>query len=120
VLAQLAKAEAPDAVHGHKLRYINPATGDHPIPTMAAFLALLPKGFRGVPYRSTESSVHVVAEGRGRTIVGEKSFEWGPRDIFVVPSWLPHRHEAETEAVLFNFSDRSAQEKLGFWREQRG
>ena len=29
-------------------------------------------------------------------------------------------HHAGDEAVLFSYSDRPVQEKLGLWREQRG
>ncbi|HUD52314.1 gentisate 1,2-dioxygenase [Parvibaculum sp.] len=119
-LARLAKSDTPDPHNGHKLAYVNPATGDHAVPTMAAFLTLLPQGFRGSPYRSTESAVYVVAEGRGRSVIGETVIEWGPRDIFVVPNWTFARHEPESEAVLFNYSDRAAQQKLGFFREERG
>ena len=43
-----------------------------------------------------------------------------PNDIFVAPSWKWIEHETEAEAVLFSYSDRVAQQKLGFWREQRG
>ena len=53
-------------------------------------------------------------------IAGQGGFEWSPRDVFVVPSWLRHYHEADDDAVLFSFSDRPVQEKLGLWREQRG
>jgi gentisate 1,2-dioxygenase len=28
-------------------------------------------------------------------------------------------HETDAESVLFSYSDRVAQQKLGFWREQR-
>jgi gentisate 1,2-dioxygenase len=33
---------------------------------------------------------------------------------------MPVSHHAESEAVLFSYSDRPVQEKLGLWREQRG
>ena len=42
-----------------------------------------------------------------------------PKDVFVVPSWSFMKLTAEEDMVLFSFSDRSAQEKLGIWREQR-
>jgi gentisate 1,2-dioxygenase len=29
-------------------------------------------------------------------------------------------HEADEESVLFSFSDRPVQEKIGIWREDRG
>ena len=44
-LAGLAKAGPPDACHGYKLRYVNPASGGAPIATMGTFMQLLPKGF---------------------------------------------------------------------------
>ena len=119
-LAQLAKAGPLDPCHGIKMRYTNPVTGDHAMPTMGTFIQLLPKGFKTGRYRSTDATVYVAMEGRGRTRVGEQSFDWGPKDIFVAPSWKPVTHEADDEAVLFSFSDRPVQEKIGVWREDRG
>jgi gentisate 1,2-dioxygenase len=119
-LAALARAGDCDSCHGIKARYTNPTTGDYAIPTMGAFAQLLPGGFRGLPYRSTDSAIYQVIEGGGRTIIGDEIFEWRAHDVFVVPSWKWHRHEATTESVLFSFSDRPVQQKLGLWREQRG
>jgi len=107
------------AVHGIKMQYVNPATGGYPMPTIAAFLQLLPKGFETKSYRSTDATVFCAAEGRGTSRVGDESFTWGPRDVFVVPSWMPVTHSATDEAVLFSFSDRPAQKSLGLWREQQ-
>jgi gentisate 1,2-dioxygenase len=39
--------------------------------------------------------------------------------VFVVPAWSWHTHEADEESVLFSFSNRPAQEKLGLFREER-
>ena len=100
------------------MRFVNPATGGPPMPTMGAFMQWLPGGFIGTPYRQTDATVYSVVEGRGRTRVGETTFEWGPRDIFAVPSWAETAHEAIDEAVLFSMSDRPAQQALGLWREQ--
>jgi gentisate 1,2-dioxygenase len=61
--------------------------------------------------------VFCAVEGRGRTRIGEQIFDWGPRDIFVAPSWSPVSHEASGDAVLFSFSDRPVQKALGLWRE---
>ncbi|OFW12785.1 MAG: hypothetical protein A3F70_09605 [Acidobacteria bacterium RIFCSPLOWO2_12_FULL_67_14] len=106
------------ACHGVKLRFVNPASGGPPMPTIGAFMQLLPRGFRGGPYRGTDATVYMVVEGRGRTRIGEAAWTWGPRDLFVAPSWTAISHEAEEDAVLFSFSDRPAQQALGFWREQ--
>ncbi len=104
--------------HGLKLQYANPATGGYPMPTIAAFLQLLPAQFDGQPYRSTDGTVYCVVEGHGRSQVGDVAFEWGPRDVFVVPSWCRVAHHASEDAVLFSFSDRPVQKAIGLWREQ--
>jgi gentisate 1,2-dioxygenase len=106
--------------HGVKMQYVNPATGGSPMPTISAFLQLLPARFHGGAYRSTDATVYCVVEGRGRSHIGDEAFAWGPHDIFVVPSWRSVRHEAQDETVLFSFSDRSAQKALGLWREEAG
>jgi len=117
-LARLARAGPSHPCHGVKMQYANPATGGYPMPTIAAFLQHLPPDFRGAPYRSTDGTVYAVAEGRGASDIGAERFEWGPRDVFVVPSWSAVRHEAAEEAVLFSFSDRPVQKALGLWREE--
>ena len=48
------------------------------------------------------------------------SFDFEPRDSFVVPSWVPLVLETGGETVLFSFSDRPGQEAMGLWREKRG
>jgi gentisate 1,2-dioxygenase len=108
-----------DPWHGVKMQYVNPATGGYPMPTIAAFLQLLPAGFRGAASRSTDSTIYCVAEGRGRSRIGAAEFAWSPRDIFVAPSWTVVSHQADEEAVVFSFSDRAAQKALGLWREAK-
>jgi gentisate 1,2-dioxygenase len=109
-----------DACHGLKMRYSNPVTGDYAMPTIGTFIQLLPKGFKTTRYRSTDATVFAPIEGRGRSRIGEQTFEWGARDIFVAPSWQWISHESGEDAVLFSFSDRPVQEKLGLFREDRG
>jgi gentisate 1,2-dioxygenase len=116
-LERMATSKSLDPRHGIKMQYSNPATGGYPLPTIGAFLQLLPGGFEGRPYRSTDATVFCVAEGRGTSTIGDRTFAWGRRDIFVVPSWHPVSHQASDEAVLFSFSDRPAQKALGLWRE---
>jgi len=114
------KSSQWDPCHGLKLRYTNPASGEFAMPTIGTFIQLLPKAFKTARYRSTDATVFAVVEGRGRSRIGEQVFEWGPRDIFVVPSWQWVTHEADDEAVLFSFSDRPVQQKLDLFREDRG
>jgi len=119
-LEALRGSEPCDPCYGVRRRYTNPDSGEDVMPTISAFLQLLPKGLCCEPYRQTDACVYSVVEGHGRTIVGDVTLEWGPKDAFVVPTWVEHRHVVEDEdAVLFSFSDRGVQEKLGLWREQR-
>ena len=119
-LAGLARDQAPDACHGWKMQFTNPLTGGHAMPTIAAFVQLLPKRFAGQPCRSTDGTVYSVVEGKGRARIGGENFAFEPRDTFVVPSWSPLELQADEQTVLFSFSDRPAQEALGLWREKRG
>ena len=109
-LAQLQKDEAPDAWHGHKLRYINPLTGGAPMPMIATFSQLLPRDFAG-------GAVYCVVEGQGTALINSEPFAFGPQDIFVVPSWATLRLSASTDAVLFSYSDRPVQTAMGILRE---
>ena len=116
-LEQLAQNAPLHAAHGVKLRYANPATGGHVFPTMAAIMQLLPKGFDGRGYRSTDGAVYCVVEGRGAIVFGDERREFAAHDCFVIPPWQAHRFTAQSDCVLFSFSDRAAQEALGFWQE---
>jgi gentisate 1,2-dioxygenase len=100
------------------MRYENPATGGFAISTIGTFLQMLPRGFAGAPYRSTDATIFCAKEGHGQSHIGGQTFAWGPRDIFVVPSWTPVSHQAFEQAILFSASDRPVQQALGLWREQ--
>ena len=119
-LEQMRRSGEWDAHHGLKMAYVNPVDGGSPMPTMSAFIQLLPGGFATAPYRSTDGTVLSVIEGEGESEVDGRRYAWGPGDTLVVPSWQPVVHRAGTDAVLFSFSDRVVQEKLGLWREQSG
>ncbi len=120
-LERMRRADAWDRCHGLKMRYSNPITGNHAMATMATFIQLLPKGFSTAAYRSTDATVFVPIEGRGRSIIGDDFVvDWEKRDIFVIPSWKHVRHEAHEDSVLFSVSDRPIQEALYLFREDRG
>jgi gentisate 1,2-dioxygenase len=100
------------------MQYSNPATGGYPMPTIGAFMQLLPAGFAGQPYRATDATVYCVVEGSGTSRVGEASYDWEPHDVFVVPSWCRVAHRCAVDAVLFSYSDRPVHKALGLWREE--
>ena len=47
------------------------------------------------------------------------TFEYGPKDLWAVPSWQHVTICAVEESVLFCASDEAVHRKLGVWREQR-
>ena len=108
-----------DPWDGVKLRYVNPATGGWPMPTIATFMQFLPKGFRGKTYRSTDATVYCVVEGKGTAHIGDTEFAFAPHDVFVAPSWLPVRLDADEDSVLFSYSDRPVLAALNLLRESR-
>ena len=118
-LHALTRADAPDAHLGHLMRYVNPLDGGWAMPTLATMVRLLPAGFTTLPYRSTDGMVYIVVEGSGAITVEGQRFDVQPHDIVVVPGWMRQALSASSDLVLFSYSDRVAQEKLGFFREQR-
>lgn len=118
-LLAVARGGAPDPHHGHRLRYVNPATGRSPMPTIGACAQFLPAGFETRALQSTDGTVHVCLEGGGEAEIGDETFRFEPNDVFVVPSWQPLRLRARPASFLFSFSDRPVQKALGLWREQR-
>ncbi|MFM0290880.1 gentisate 1,2-dioxygenase [Paraburkholderia megapolitana] len=119
-LDRLSRARDLDSCHAFKMVYINPVTGGPAMPTLTTAIQLVPKGFSTEPYRSTAGTVFSVVEGKGDATVGNVRFRFGPKDHFVVPSWVPFTLLADEDAVLFSYSDRVIQEKLDIFREVRG
>ncbi len=112
-------AGTPDPYLGHKMRFVNPATGASPMPTIGAFAQRLPAGFETRPYRSTDGTVYVCLEGEATVSVGDTEWQLQRDDIFVVPSWQSLKFLAKHETTLFSYSDRPALQSLGLWREAR-
>ena len=124
VMYRLSRTGEADPHHGYKLRYVNPVDGGWAMPTIATWMQWLPKGFNTQSWQCTDGLGFVCKEGRGETRItmpdgSQTVLTWKANDTFVVPGWTRHTHHASEETVLFGFSDRSAQEKLGLWREKK-
>src|SRR5450432_146685 len=116
----LGRSGDPDPHFGHALEFTNPADGGAVMPTISAHVRMLPAGFTSRPRRATDGTVFVVVEGSGSARVDGKDIPLQARDTLVVPSWREMVLRADTDLVLFGYSDRTAQEKLGLFREHRG
>ncbi|MCX7060190.1 MAG: gentisate 1,2-dioxygenase [Gammaproteobacteria bacterium] len=115
----IAAASAPDPHLAHKQRYVNPATGTSPMPTIAAFTQAIPAGFETRALRSTDGTIHVCLEGSGEAEIAGTTYRFAENDVFVVPSWHRLQLRASRDTMLFSFSDRPVQQALGLWREER-
>lgn len=109
----------PDPHAGFALRYANPLDGGWAMPTIATWLTHYPKGFETKEVRATDGRTIIVVEGEITAQIDGKTFKLGESDIGVVPSWAWSKFRADKDAIVFTFSDRAAQEKLGIWREDR-
>jgi gentisate 1,2-dioxygenase len=136
-LAHLAAHAELDPAHGAALRYVNPLTGGHAIPTIATQLQLLPRGFAGRTSRTTAGTVYSVVEGRATVTIspasassrtgpagGQRSpetvrYRVGPKDHFVVPPWAGLQVCAGADCVLFSFSDAPLQQAAGILRSEQ-
>jgi gentisate 1,2-dioxygenase len=116
----LARSGDPDPHLGHALEFTNPADGGAVMPTISAHVRLLPAGFTSRPRASTDGTIFVVVEGSGTARVDDTDIPLETRDTVVVPSWREVVWRANTDLVLFGYSDRTAQEKLGLFRERLG
>ncbi len=116
-LASVARSDAPDPCHGIRMEFTNPTDGGPVMRTISAFCQFLPAGFETAPIRSTDGLIHVGVEGKGVLEVDGRQFPLAPRDVAVAPAWSERRLRATSDMVVFSYSDRAVQEKLGLWRE---
>ena len=119
-LEVLRRSEAPHAHDGYLMEFINPVDGGPVMATMSAFARLIPAGFATQPARQSDGMIHVVVEGSGTVTIDGTDFALTLGEIVVVPAWSERRIAATTDPVLFSYSDRATQDKLGLWREELG
>jgi gentisate 1,2-dioxygenase len=119
VLDALRASGTADPWNAFKARYSNPTTGGDVLPTIAAAMQLVPGDFHGRARRSTDATIVVPIEGAVRLWIDDISFDLAERDVAVIPSWRFTRVEGTgKDAVVFSYSDKAAQTRLGLWREE--
>ena len=114
-LALEAEGHAVTLSPGHAaVRFTNPTTGRDVLPTIRAEVHRIRAGAQTLVRREVGSSVVQVFDGTGRISVGDRSWDVGRGDLFVVPSWAPFSAQANSAANLdlFRFSDAPIFEAL--------
>lgn len=120
-LLSLAHSRAGSPYDGALMKFVNPRSGGHVMPTMGAQIQALAPGEATKAHRHTGSFMYTVAKGSGASIVGGQRLEWKENDTFCVPSWTWHEHlngATSQDAVLFSFHDLPVIEALGLYREE--
>lgn len=92
--------------------------GDPALDTMRLYLQSFAAGKRTRSMRTTANSIFSVAQGSGRTRIGDQDIEWKFGDVLAVPAWRTYSHEATSDAVLLRVTDKPVLEKLGWLREE--
>jgi gentisate 1,2-dioxygenase len=103
------------------LEYTNPHTGGPIMPTMGCTAQLLRPGVHTKAHRHASSSVYLVIEGKGYSVIDGQRFDWEQGDVFAIPSWTRHEHANLSQndtAALFAFSDAPVMRALGLYREE--
>lgn len=91
------------------------------MPTMSAHIQFLRADQHTKAHRHTGSVVYNVAKGKGYSVIAGERYDWGPGDIFCIPSWAWHEHvnlSASEDACLFSFNDFPVMRSLSLWREE--
>lgn len=108
--------DANDPCFGITLKYRDHRTGGTTLPTIACRLSRLQAGQETARHRRTANLIYHVVSGAGTTLAGDKELDWQAGDIFVVPGWTWHQHQAGQDAVFFSMSDEAILEPLGLLR----
>lgn len=116
-LMACAASSTTDPYDGVAMEFTNPADGGAVMNTISAFCQFLPQGFEGQSQQSTDALIMVGVEGEGVIFINDAPFSVGPRDVVVIPCWAKRRFQAQSDLVLFSYSDRTTQQKLGLWRQ---
>jgi gentisate 1,2-dioxygenase len=100
-LAALDRAPADPANHfGKTVRLPAPS-----MPTIAIDVHQWSSGWRNTPYRHSSNAIYVVMQGRGRSTIGESTFDWEFGDTIAAPAWNRIAHQASADTVMFEMSD---------------
>lgn len=100
---QAALAAAPTAADGFFAREVS--LDAFPFKTLALSMGALEPGRPTSTLVTTATNLYCVADGRGRSRVGDATFVWERGDVFVAPGGQPHHHESDAGAVLFRVTD---------------
>jgi gentisate 1,2-dioxygenase len=86
------------------------------MPTIALKVHAWPGGWRNAPYRHTANTIHVVMQGRGRSVIAGQAFDWSFGDTLAIPAWCRVEHQASADSVVFAMSDEGLMRWSRYYR----
>ncbi|HET7671469.1 MAG TPA: gentisate 1,2-dioxygenase, partial [Burkholderiales bacterium] len=105
-------AQAEDNEHfGRTIAIPAPA-----MPTITIKVHSFPKGWRNRPYRRAANTIYVVMRGHGKSVIGEKTFDWEFGDTIAAPAWSRIEHHAAEDSVMFSMSDEALMQWAKYYR----
>ena len=99
-----------------RLRYVDPTTGRDVMPTMRCEMLRVEAGRASARRQTTGSYVYCVFAGGGTVELGDQTLPFAVGDVIAVPSWIPHRFQADRRADIFVLTDTPVIEALGLYR----
>jgi 1-hydroxy-2-naphthoate dioxygenase len=109
----------PDPYDGFQVTFTHPVHGGATLPTFACEIELLPAELKTADHRHISTTIYQAFRGSGVTVAGGERLEWSQGDIFVIPPWTWHHHEAtDADALLFSVDDWPTLQALGLYREE--
>ena len=100
------------------IEFVNPSNGASAMPTLGCEMHRLVAGRSTRPHRKVGSSIYVVFQGAGHSVVNGERFDWERGDALVTPSWSLVEHHPAEPSDLFAVTDRPVLESLHLFREE--
>lgn len=100
------------------MQFVDPTSGRSVMPTMGCEMHRLVAGMRTCPTRKVGSSVVVVYQGEGSSVLNGQRFDWTAGDMMAIPSWAIVEHEASEPTDFFAITDAPVVKALGLYREE--
>ena len=86
------------------------------MPTITLKVHRFAAGWRNRPYRRAANTIYVVMRGHGKSVIGEKTFQWEFGDTIAAPAWSRIEHLPAEESILFSMSDEALMQWARYYR----
>lgn len=73
-------------------------------------------GWSNRPYRHMSNTIYVVLRGRGRSEIGDSSFDWGLGDVMAAPLWSRQAHSVSEDSIVVALSDLALMKHALYYR----